>query len=199
MDWSLCFGEDKTNVLVVGATQKDTVFYSGLLETPNFDNDKKRTAGTWPFRQAGAYAFHRGTRYAAIITPKELFLVEYYIIGKFEDTVELGCKFAVVPTHSRKPDITANFAIWAIGMYGLHDHHRHLDYLENITGLNVWYIKSDQSVQTYTNARSGRVLTDPAGLPEGATFELEDPVKLARRPHELDELQPLKKRRRSMR
>lgn len=174
MDWAIRFSSDKSRILVVGETKKSTVFNSALLRNYRSLNGNLKLAGTWPIRQVAAYAYQAGTRYGAIITPEELFLFEFF--RKTDDVrlPHLGCRCKVIPMDGTDFESTANFALWAHGMYALHDDHRELVFKHDIIPLNVWTYQKDGESCLYTNIRSGRVITDPSQIPEGAHVVTEE-------------------------
>ena len=169
MDWAIRLTRDKSRILVVGETKKSTVFNSALLRNRRRINGNLKCSGTWPLRQVAAYAYHAGTRYGAIATPEELFLLEFFIKSDEKPMPpHLGCRCKVIPMHGPNPEFAANFALWALGMYALHDEHKELVSKRDITPLNLWTYQENGGSCLYTNVRCGRVLADPNQISEGA-------------------------------
>lgn len=136
MDWAIRFAGEKKRIIVVGETKKSTVFNSDLLRNYCHKNGNLRMTGSWPLHQVAAYAYLADTRYGAITTPEELFLFEFFKKSDDPKRPHFGCRCKVIPMHSPNPEFNADFALWAHGMYALHDNHRGLVFRRDITPLD---------------------------------------------------------------
>ncbi|KAK4194625.1 hypothetical protein QBC40DRAFT_318889 [Triangularia verruculosa] len=112
---------EKPVVYTLGVNKLAQEWQSDWLELADLD------AFLGPLQQVATYCRYVETRYAYIITQKELVALRVSALPSSEDGVHhAAIEYAAIPWES-SDGLTVNLAIWALGCMGLNDEYRGID------------------------------------------------------------------------
>ena len=125
----------------------------------------KTTDWIWPMRQIGTYCYQGETRYAFIMTPRELVVARFYLHQQNAIPSRVEIKSIPWEAGGSPNELTMNLALWALAMFALNKDHRDINSRDETLPLNLWWKVEDATGATfYEHHLTGRRLST---LPSG--------------------------------
>lgn len=144
-----------STTLVVGDNKCETKWdHEKMMDTA------KSTEFLWPVRQIITYAVAGATRYAWIMTTKEVVVFRVSTNPSTSGSSQYLVDWKAVPwSNSGEGTLTVNLAMWWLGMLSLAEKHRAIVMPSQMYSINTWQkTQDDEGEDVYTHLLSRRTV-----------------------------------------